>query len=147
MYFCKNCGEPYDTDEAVMCVRCGVPRNSGNNYYHNCGNPLHPEETVCLTYGVPTGVGEIKENNGAKSKVAAGILAIFFGQFGVHNFYLGYTGKAVTQLVLTIIGYVLCCIVVGFLFILATSIWGLVEGILILCGKIDTDASGMKLTD
>lgn len=24
MYFCKNCGEPYMTDEAVMCVKCGV---------------------------------------------------------------------------------------------------------------------------
>lgn len=23
MYFCKNCGEPYMTDEAVMCVKCG----------------------------------------------------------------------------------------------------------------------------
>lgn len=26
MYFCKNCGEPYMTDEAVMCVKCGVAK-------------------------------------------------------------------------------------------------------------------------
>ena len=32
MYFCKNCGEPYMTDEAVMCVKCGVDKGQGNNY-------------------------------------------------------------------------------------------------------------------
>lgn len=147
MYFCKNCGEQYSSDEAVMCVRCGVPRNSGNNYCHNCGNPLRPEDTVCLTCGVPTGVGDNNQNSGAKSKIAAGLLGIFLGSFGVHNFYLGYTGKAVTQLVLTIVGYLLCCIVIGIFFVMATSVWGLVEGIMILCGKIDTDANGVKLTD
>lgn len=30
MYFCKNCGEPYMTDEAVMCVKCGVAKGQGN---------------------------------------------------------------------------------------------------------------------
>lgn len=29
MYFCKNCGEPYMTDEAVMCVKCGVGQGTG----------------------------------------------------------------------------------------------------------------------
>ena len=28
---------------------------------------------------------------GNKSKMAAGLLGIFLGTFGVHNFYLGYT--------------------------------------------------------
>jgi TM2 domain-containing membrane protein YozV len=41
---------------------------------------------------------------GAKSKMAAGLLGIFLGCWGVHNFYLGYTGKAVGQLVLSIVG-------------------------------------------
>ena len=43
MYFCKNCGEPYMTDEAVMCVKCGVAKGQGNNYCHNCGKPLAPD--------------------------------------------------------------------------------------------------------
>ncbi len=148
MYYCKNCGEPYSTDEAVLCVNCGVPRNSGSNYCHNCGNPVRPDEAVCLTCGVPTKpYNNAGANSNAKSKIAAGLLAIFLGQFGVHNFYLGYIGKAVTQLVLTIVGYVLCCILIGVLFIFATSIWGLVEGIMILCGKINVDANGVPLTD
>lgn len=43
-------------------------------------------------------------NPNAKSKMAAGLLGIFLGSFGVHNFYLGYTTKAVIQLVCTIVG-------------------------------------------
>ena len=35
------------------------------------------------------------ENN--KQKLVAGLLAIFLGCYGVHNFYLGYTKKAVMQ--------------------------------------------------
>ena len=74
-----------------------------------------------------------------KSKIAAGLLGIFLGAFGVHNFYLGYTGKAVAQLLITL----LSC---GFL-AFASSIWGLIEGILILTGSIDVDADGNKLVD
>lgn len=147
MYHCKNCGAEYTTEEAVMCVKCGVTRDSGNNFCHHCGSPITPETTVCLTCGVPNKSMPSASASSAKSKLAAGLLGIFLGQFGVHNFYLGYTKKAITQLVLTIIGYVLCCVLIGFLFIMITSIWGLVEGIMILIGKIDEDASGMKLTD
>ena len=43
------------------------------------------------------------QNGAQKSKIAAGLLGIFLGSFGVHNFYLGYTGKAVAQLLLLLI--------------------------------------------
>ena len=82
-----------------------------------------------------------------KSKLVAGLLAIFLGTFGVHNFYLGYTGKAVTQLVLSIVGILLCCVVVGVFIVMGVGIWGLVEGIMILTGKIDTDGKGNPLAD
>ena len=68
---------------------------------------------------------------GGKSKMAAG-----------HNFYLGYTGKAVAQLLLSIIGVFACGIGP-----IAAWIWGLVEGIQILTGNIRTDASGRPLND
>lgn len=144
MYFCKNCGEPYMTDEAVMCVKCGVAKGQGSNYCHNCGKPVAPEASVCLNCGV---ANKPKASADSKSKLAAGLLGIFLGGFGVHNFYLGYTSKAVTQLVLTIVGYVLCCIGIGIFLVLGVGIWGLVEGIMILAGKIDTDANGKPLTD
>lgn len=76
----------------------------------------------------------------AKSKMAAGLLGIFLGGLGVHNFYLGYTGKAVAQLLITI----LSCGTLAFV----SAIWGLIEGILILTGStITTDASGRPLVD
>lgn len=74
-----------------------------------------------------------------KSKIAAGILGILVGAFGVHNFYLGYTGKAIAQLLIS----VLSC---GFL-AAASAIWGLVEGIMILTGSINVDAAGVPLKD
>lgn len=72
-----------------------------------------------------------------KSKMVAGLLGIFVGGFGVHNFYLGNTNKAILQIVVTI---VTCGI---------GAIWGLVEGILILTGSpnFSTDADGRPLAD
>ena len=74
-----------------------------------------------------------------KSKMVAGILGILLGGLGVHNFYLGYIGKAVAQLLITI----LSC---GFLSP-ASIIWGLIEGIFILTGKIAVDGKGNALKD
>jgi TM2 domain-containing membrane protein YozV len=71
--------------------------------------------------------------------LAAGLLGIFLGSFGIHNFYLGYNKRGLVQLLLT----VLSC---G-LFSFATEIWGAVEGILILCNEHPTDAKGIPLKD
>lgn len=153
MYFCKNCGEMYATDEAVVCVKCGVARNAGNNFCHNCGNALSLSDTACFACGVSAYSTQATESfssasyvsSDLKSKILAGLLALFFGCFGVHNFYLGYTGKAVTQLVLTIVGFLLCCIVIGVFLVLGIYIWSFIEGIMILCGKINCDAQGNPL--
>ncbi len=144
MYFCKNCGEPYSTDEAIMCVKCGVAKGQGNRYCHSCGKPLQQGAAVCMNCGVSA---EDPAPAGAKSKLVAGLLGIFVGCLGIHNFYLGYTGKAIAQLVLTVVGIVLSCILIGFFMILGAWIWSLIEGILILTGKIDRDAQGRLLTD
>lgn len=74
---------------------------------------------------------------GAKSRMVAGLLGIFVGGLGIHNFYLGYTNKAIIQIVVTLV----TC---GF-----GAIWGLVEGIMILTksGNFLTDADGVPLTD
>ncbi len=82
-----------------------------------------------------------------KSKMAAGLLAIFLGSFGVHNFYLGNTKRAIIQLSCTIGGIILSCIFVGIFLVLAMEIWGIIEGVQILTGKINTDANGNPLID
>lgn len=56
MYYCKNCGEVYQTDEAVMCVKCKTPKNKGKSYCYHCGSPVEPKAKACMKCGVATGV-------------------------------------------------------------------------------------------
>ncbi|MBO7665289.1 MAG: TM2 domain-containing protein [Aeriscardovia sp.] len=81
-----------------------------------------------------------------KSKIVAGLYGIFLGLFGVHNFYLGNTGRGICQLLLTLVGW--ACVGVG---PIVSLIWSLVEGINILAShpgsKWHLDAEGMQLQD
>ena len=38
-----------------------------------------------------------------KNKIVAGLLGLFLGTLGIHNFYLGYAGKGIAQLLMTIL--------------------------------------------
>ena len=104
-------------------------------------------------YGAPPGYGPAAYGSHpgygppayrGKSKVAAGILALFLGTFGIHNFYLGYTNKGLIQL----LGSFLSC---GFL-VLPIAVWAFIEGILILTARSGeppwgVDAEGVPLSD
>ena len=136
--YCKNCGNPID-ENAAVCTQCGVPKGQGTQFCSNCGTQLAPGAAVCMACGYATAPNGNIAAPGAKSKMAAGLLGIFLGVFGVHNFYLGYTGKAIAQLLIS----VLSC---GFL-ALVSEIWGLIEGIMILSGSINTDGKGNPLGD
>lgn len=78
-----------------------------------------------------------------KSKLAARLFGLFLGSLGIHNFYLGYTGKAITQLLLTLLSIGVLAFV--------SAVWGLIEGILILVSKPGEkwhqDAQGVELRD
>ncbi len=70
------------------------------------------------------------EGTSPKSKLTAGLLGIFLGAYGVHRFYLGYTGM-------------------GFLMLFTCGgcvIWSLVDAIMVLMGKVP-DAQGRPLRD
>ena len=125
--YCKNCGNPMDPNAAI-CVKCGCAKGTGNSYCPNCGQPTVPGAAACTSCGV--GLAPAGEQ---KSKLAADLLGIFLGGLGIHNFYLGYTGKAIAQLLLSCTGI--------------SGIWGLIEGILILCGNIKVDGKGVPLKD
>lgn len=107
--FCQKCGTQIE-DTQTFCPGCGAQQNTGVQP----GVPVNPE---------------------AKSKMAAGLLGIFLGAWGIHNFYLGNTSRGVIQIVVTIV----TCGIGG--------IWGIIEGIMILCGSINTDANGVPLKD
>ena len=138
--FCKNCGNQMD-NLAVVCVKCGVGRGVGMNFCPNCGQQTQPGAFACINCGVslqaPAAFGE------QKSKLVAGLLGIFLGGLGIHNFYLGFNKKALTQLLICLIGGVITCGIAS----IAVEIWGLVEGIMILCGRVPSDANGLPLKE
>lgn len=139
--FCKQCGKPID-DGQELCEDCknaaNQNANMNNNMNMNNGGNYNNMNNNMNNGGNYNNMNQ-SYNPQAKSKIAAGLLGIFLGSLGVHNFYLGYTGKAVAQLLISL----LSC---GFL-AWASAIWGLVEGILILTGSMNTDANGNPLKD
>ena len=70
-----------------------------------------------------------------KKKMTAALLGILLGAWGVHNFYLGFTKKAIIQKIVSV-----CTCGIG-------GIWGFIEGIMILTGSINQDAEGNPLVD
>lgn len=113
MNYCSNCGEKLE-EGADVCLKCG----------HMVKN-----RTINIATDIP---------EGRRSKIVAALLAFFLGSLGIHNFYLGYTSKGTTQLLLTIIGWI---IIVG---PIISGIWSLIEFVQILTGSIN-DAQGNKL--
>ena len=113
------------------CDHCKKEIEENQKFCPNCGSPQVEKSDSTYNFS--------GANTSPKSKIAAGLLGIFLGGFGVHNFYLGYTSKAIAQLLITL----LTCGIGGFI----SSIWGFIEGILILTGSISYDANGNPLVD
>ena len=67
-----------------------------------------------------------------KSKVAAGLLAIFLGGLGIHKFYLGYTAQGLILLALSIVASLLVLVLIGFFLLFAIGVICLIEGIIYL---------------
>ena len=85
--------------------------------------PAEGEDVLTETDGTPA---EGEESN--KSRIVAGLLGIFLGAYGVHRFYLGYTGLGLIML-FTLGG---------------CGIWSLIDAIMVLMGKVP-DVHGRPL--
>lgn len=129
-----------------FCSYCGNELKDDDKFCGKCGAGVEEKETKRVEEGNTVTYTDynMSSNNGAgqKSKLAAGLFGIFLGSLGVHNFYLGFEGKAITQLLLTVIGWIFCGIGPAI-----SAIWGLVEGIIILADDTYKDANGNKLKD
>lgn len=121
-----------------FCTNCGNKIENGAKWCVSCGKQVGETNTTTNQNNKTQST-----NSNAKSKIAAGLLGIFLGTFGVHNFYLGYTNKAIPQLILGTAGAIILCGMGPVI----SSIWGLVEGIMILTGSINKDADGNDLVD
>lgn len=166
MKYCKQCNAILK-DDVVFCASCGTPVGKENARCKACGSILPEGATNCLNCNEKVGGftppaiftppsntdGNFNSNStfngtqnfnqqssgevGDKSKIAAGLLAILLGSLGIYSFYLGNTSKGILQLALS----VLSC---G-LFSPIVSIWGIIDGIIILTDNDYRDAQGKKL--
>ena len=156
--FCSSCGSRIAPGVA-FCNTCGMrlsaPNNPGGGYPALPGQPVN-----YINYniggsagGYPGGgynfPGGGNNNMPRKSRVVAGLLGIFLGQLGIHDFYLGFMGRAIMLLTLSLIGWLLSCCTGGLslLLVIFTFFFGLTEGIMILCGTIKVDGYGNPLDD
>ena len=92
-----------------------------------------------MAHGQPMMMGQgqmMMAQNPPKQLLIGVLLALFLGAFGAHNFYLGYTGRAVAQLLITVLTFGLGGIITG--------IWALIELIMMATGSLP-DAEGRPL--
>ena len=143
--FCRNCGEELASENAEICLKCGTKKGNGDNFCPNCGSGMETGAEYCVKCGCK--IISSSDQDSQKSSVTAGVLGILLGGFGVHNFYLGYTSKAVIQLSVSCVCILLACCTGGLSVIgsAGMGVWGLVEGIMILCKSINVDGKGLPL--
>ena len=67
-------------------------------YCSKCGSKLEENSNFCPTCGNTVVSDNLTNVSQTKSKIAAGILGIFLGSLGIHNFYLGYNNKGIALL-------------------------------------------------
>lgn len=87
--------------------------------------------------------------NERKSTGVAYLLWFLLGGFGGHRFYLGQSGTAAVMLALTIVGILASPLGVGFVLILITGIWALVDAFLIpgMIARLTLDARSRIATE
>ena len=114
----------------MNCQYCNTPLPDGTMRCPGCGSPVTPvppqgqvpgqvppqgqyapppqgQYAPPPQYGQAPGQvppqGQVK----AKKRIVYQLLALFFGQLGIHNFYAGRIAIAVIQLVITIVGNII----------------------------------------
>jgi len=137
---CPKCGRETQ-DKTKFCGWCGADMN---NPFQTKEKPIQPE--VMDEKDIKRQQSNESNPNSnpmqdPKSKLVAGLLAIFVGGLGIHNFYLGYTQRGIIQLILSTVGSIL---IIG---PIIAWLWAFIEGIQIFTGEIDRDANGVKFKD
>jgi len=148
--YCRNCAFPIEPQQSA-CKRCLTPAGLGNSFCKSCAARTPKDAAFCPKCGEkllcdrsPSPFVSFAPDPsavlGGKSRIAAALLGIFpTGMLGIHNFYLGYTGRAVAQLLLTVLSF-------GIL-MPAVYVWSILEGVFILSGDETRDADGTPLRD
>ena len=105
-------------------------------YCSSCGSVIKKLAELCVHCGVRVS-GQAAQTSpveySEKSRIVAGILGILLGGLGIHRVYLGSVGIGIVQIIVSVITFGL------------GSIWGLIEGIIIIAGASWKDGQGKPL--
>ena len=118
----------------MRCPYCGNDVPSGMPSCPSCGAGIPnnvPQTYAPAAFSRPPATGtQSVGQSPAKTQMTYVLLGVFLGYFGVHNFYAGYTGKAVAQLLITILSCGAACWI--------SWIWAVIE----IC-TVNKDARGI----
>ena len=79
-----------------------------------------------------------------KSILVAYLLWFFLGSLGIHRFYLGRTGTAITQLIMAVLGVATLFIILGDILLPILGIW-LVIDLFLIPGMVRTAPAGKNI--
>ena len=133
--FCQVCGSEINS-LLEACARCHQNPQSGRNFCHNCGSATNPAAVICTScgaalapppqsnpyvapnYAPPQSHQPLREPhygggpniaNANNNRIAAGVLGLLRGAFGIHKFILGYTTEGIIMLLVSVLGSVITC--------------------------------------
>lgn len=113
----------------MKCEYCDNPVPNGVTRCPSCGAAVHPQMTNETRQIVESMTQSAENMRGQtppahqQSRLGYILLGLFFGELGLHNFYAGYVGRGVAQLLITVLSF-------GFLF-WVSWIWAFIEIIVV----------------
>ncbi len=108
------------SDRAANCPRCGYPI-AAQQAHAAAPMPPHPDYVSPREATASAGAQPPQVIKQAKSRGIYVILGLFLGLLGIHNFYAGYFGRGVAQLLIVLVtGW----FVVG---LVVVAIWVIIE--------------------
>jgi TM2 domain-containing membrane protein YozV len=100
-----------------------------------CGKDIHETAVTCPACGAPQ--HQVMAGASLDKKILpAFLLSFFIGVFGIHRFYVGKTGTGLIMLLISL----------TFFGLIITSIWNLIDWIMIISGSFK-DADGKYLKE
>lgn len=117
---CEYCDNPVPNG-ATRCPSCGA----AVQLIEMAGNIILEQMPRAKQPAISTSFVDPYLYVDKKSRVVYVVLAIIFGEIGVHNFYAGYIGRGVVQLLVTVLTF-------GLLF-WVSWIWAVVEACAVDC--------------
>lgn len=125
-----------NVDQAIGIVKPigGYLHDQGLLSKEQVGNVIKMRDRMGPSHA-PLHRAEARGARSTRSRLVFVLLALFLGGLGIHNFYAGYGGRGVTQLMIMLF--------TGWLGIgiLINGIWALIEIV-----AVDTDADGLRMT-